>query len=210
MGEARENIYRSVRAEKDEIEKFLADLDERASKGSDVSGRGHERSVYRNHDCAIRLRQPGKIVAATAMTRAEDRERCLQAGFNHFLAKPYSRDDLSKVLGAARQEPLVSTLLHDHGMISLVAAIVEALPGTISTLEEAAQKELLKDLESAARKLKGEAGGCGFESISGAAEKLERGVQEGLEFAQIRPLVEEVVDLCLLARTPQDVQPPQN
>ena len=145
----------------------------------------------------------GTIAAATAMTRPEDRERCLREGFDHFIAKPYTKDTFSKIFDVVRKEPLDSTLIHDREMIEAIIAFVEALPSSISALEEAVQNELLRDLEVAARNLKGEAGGYGFEPISEAAEKLERGVQEGLEPAQIKTLVDEVVELCQLARAPQ-------
>jgi CheY-like chemotaxis protein len=145
----------------------------------------------------------GTIVAATAMTRPEDCERCLREGFDHFIAKPYTKDAFSKIFDVVRKEPLVSTLIHDRGMIDVIIAFVEALPSTIRALEEAAQNEILDDLEATVRSLKGEAGGYGFEPISEAAEKLERGIQEGLELAQVKPFIEEVVELCLLARAPQ-------
>lgn len=39
------------------------------------------------------------IVALTAATSTEERDRCLNAGMNDFLTKPYTLDGLSKVLG---------------------------------------------------------------------------------------------------------------
>ena len=45
------------------------------------------------------------IVALTAGALAEDRDRCLQAGMNHFLAKPFRADDLLKLLAALQPSP---------------------------------------------------------------------------------------------------------
>ncbi len=148
----------------------------------------------------------GDIVAATAMTLPEDRERCRKSGFNDFIAKPYSMKDLSKVLDTVRKEPLLSTLINDADMIDIITSFVESLPDNIRVFEEAIDKSLVSDLEIAARSLKGEAGGYGFEPISTAAEKLERGIQEGIDISQIKPLVSEVVELCTLARAPRRAQ----
>jgi CheY-like chemotaxis protein len=38
------------------------------------------------------------VVALTAATSTEERDRCLNAGMNDFLTKPYTLDGLSKVL----------------------------------------------------------------------------------------------------------------
>jgi CheY-like chemotaxis protein len=40
------------------------------------------------------------IVALTAGALAEDRDRCLEAGMDHFLAKPFRADDLLNLLAA--------------------------------------------------------------------------------------------------------------
>jgi len=43
------------------------------------------------------------IVALTAGALAEDRDRCLEAGMDYFLAKPFRADDLLNLLGALQQ-----------------------------------------------------------------------------------------------------------
>lgn len=47
-------------------------------------------------DDAVRRRLP--IIAFTALTTTADRERCVEAGMDDFLAKPVNRDDLDRVL----------------------------------------------------------------------------------------------------------------
>jgi CheY-like chemotaxis protein len=45
------------------------------------------------------------IVALTAGVLAEDRDRCLEAGMDHFLAKPFRADDLLNLLAALQPSP---------------------------------------------------------------------------------------------------------
>lgn len=49
------------------------------------------------------------IVALTAATSTEERDRCLKAGMNDFLTKPYTLDGLSKVLGKINRSKRIST-----------------------------------------------------------------------------------------------------
>jgi CheY-like chemotaxis protein len=39
------------------------------------------------------------VIAMTASARAEDRERCLQAGMDDYISKPVQFSDLAQVLG---------------------------------------------------------------------------------------------------------------
>ena len=44
------------------------------------------------------VRIPAYIVALTANAMAEDKQRCLKSGMNNFLSKPFSENELRKVL----------------------------------------------------------------------------------------------------------------
>ncbi len=46
-----------------------------------------------------KVKNPIKIVAITANALTEDRNRCFEAGMDHFLTKPFKAEDLKKALG---------------------------------------------------------------------------------------------------------------
>ncbi len=143
----------------------------------------------------------GKIVAATALTEPVDRERCLQAGCDDHISKPYFKEDLADLLKSLQQEPLFSSLADDVSMTGLIDAFCIELPAKLRSVEEAFAAEELDRLESLTRKLKGEAGAYGFEPITDAARKIESGLRSKAPIATIKSNLGELVRLCLMARS---------
>ena len=58
-------------------------------------------------ECAQEIRllpaaqQPRLLIALTAQTFDDDRQRALDAGFDHFVAKPFTAQDLKEALAVA-------------------------------------------------------------------------------------------------------------
>ncbi len=149
------------------------------------------------------LRQKGylrPIVAITCKSRQADRESCLLAGCDDFIAKPPKRQELASVVQRTRPHPLVSALLHEDGMTELIDAFVVDLMHRSRGLEQAYNERDLDALLCVTRDLKGEAGGFGFPPITRAAAKLEAALEAGVKFAALRPLLSQLVRLCLAAR----------
>ena len=142
----------------------------------------------------------GLIVAATALDTPSDRERCLQAGCDRYLKKPYTKDDLAALFSTIKAEPLFSSLANDNSMSELINDFVTGIPAKLRTIEETSMADDHKQLEYLARTFKGQAGGHGFEPISTAAGKLEQAVRSGAPKKEIEELVNGLAEWCMLAR----------
>lgn len=148
------------------------------------------------------------IVAVSALSEPEDRERCLAAGCDDFLAKPLTRESLATVVSRNKCEPLVSALLDDPAMSELIDGFVAGLSDAINRLEAAYGARSYEELEREARGLKGEAAGIGFGAITDAAVVLEHALKRQDEDGVIRTRLTELIRLCMSAR-PASSRPPQ-
>ncbi|GJM26491.1 MAG: hypothetical protein DHS20C16_29060 [Phycisphaerae bacterium] len=155
-------------------------------------------------DATRALRQKGysgRIVAATAKTRPEDRQKCLEAGCDDYMPKPHTLENLAKVLESVSEEPIFSTLSNDPTMVDFVESFVSNLPIRIRAIEDALANQDGAELENLARNLKGEGTSYGFEVLTDQAAKVEEAAVIGSEFQQIKHEVNELISLCLQVRS---------
>ncbi|MSS73205.1 MAG: response regulator, partial [Candidatus Latescibacteria bacterium] len=134
------------------------------------------------------------IIAMTAYAMEGDRERCMAAGMDGYVAKPILAEDLFQtieqvVLGKDGAEVAPATLKTDSvfdreealervgGDADLLGELTELLldncPGMLARLEEAVSRRDAKALERAAHTLKGAVGQLGARNVSEAALRLE-------------------------------------
>ncbi len=149
------------------------------------------------------LREKGyvrPIVAVSAMTEDNDRDRCISAGCDDFLPKPLTRESLATVVMRNKSEPLVSALLDDPGMTELIDGFVASLGEAISRLESAYGTQDVEGLERESRAVKGEAAGVGFGAITDAAGALEHACKRKDEATVLRAKLTELIRLCMSAR----------
>ena len=150
----------------------------------------------------IELRKNGQtlpVVALTAQAMAEDRERCLRAGFDGYLSKPI---DKARLIETARQflapaddatshladEPMRSELANDPELADVLQDFVDALPEKINRLFELLSSQQMNELRQFVHQLKGAAGGYGFPPITARAAELEA------KLALPTPTFEEIAD----------------
>ena len=126
----------------------------------------------------------------TAHARAGDRERCLQAGMDDYLAKPLRPDELDRVLGrwlqlgphAAATRALVDearlrTLRDDYADIAgqLAALFAESTPALLDDITHAHAGGDDDTLRRAAHKLKGSCSNMGATFMATLAGSIEDG-----------------------------------
>ncbi len=155
-------------------------------------------------DAARALRSagyPGRIVAITGLTRPEDHARCIEAGFDGYIPKPFNRHDLAEAIGAVSVEPIYSEFEHVLSMREIIIMFIRELPERIRTIREAVAGHDGKRAEAALRSLKSIAGSCGFVGLSQAAAAIELQLIEGAAVDSVGGPVRELLDACMRART---------
>jgi CheY-like chemotaxis protein len=149
------------------------------------------------------------IVAVSALDGPADRQRTIEAGCDDFLAKPLTRAALAEVVNRNKPEPLVSALLHEAGMTEVIDQFVDKLPDVIMRLEAAHGSADVAELAREARRVKGEAAGVGFDSITAAAGAVEEAANAGAAPNDLRPRLTDLIRLCMAARpATSQVRPP--
>lgn len=143
----------------------------------------------------------GIIMAATAHTQPEDRQRSLEAGCDDFLPKPFLEDKLAKALESVQQKPLYSAYADDPLMVDLVGAFVADLPERIRLIEESVSAGDLQKLSALVRTLKAEGTSFGFETVTTLADTIEKSLIKETSIDELRQDLDRLVKLCLQIRS---------
>lgn len=142
----------------------------------------------------------GPIVAATAKTGPGDKQKCLDAGFDRYLAKPFTRAAIQDLLLSLREEALFSSMCGDPSMEEMINGFVAELPGRVRELEQALIDHDAAAIERVARSMKGQGGCYGFDVITEVGASLETSLRDGKPLKEAQSMVDELIKLCRTAR----------
>ena len=134
-----------------------------------------------------------RLIALTAYTAPEDRERCVAAGMDGVLTKPLTQNRLAAVLRGQSPEPDGDTILEAvSGNVKLLARVREAFvtqsPRLIDAMRDAIAQRNADVLYRSAHTLKGAISNFGMGEALDAAIQIERAGRDG-DFARASTLL---------------------
>lgn len=166
--------------------------------------------ILNGYEAISRLRLSGydhPVVALTAEAMRGELERCREAGFDDYLAKPVSRLDLISIakryiLGAKYVDqseveiaeiPLESMLIHDDVVKELLDDFSERLQGREAEFRAYFHDKNWNEIGRLAHQISGVGGSFGYPELSATAKKLEIETREiNINTAAIDSLIDEL------------------
>jgi len=193
----------AMNAECDDADSGAAALELASDRIYDVVLMDMEMPGMDGFETVSRLRAQGysgTIVALTGMCQPGDQQRCVEAGCDDYIPKPFDRERLTRLIATLRQEPLLSTICTDRAMQPLIDGFVDGLPERVRMLESVFANNSLPALVTAVRSLKADSGGVGFDPISAAAAEFERSIKGLDTLLPVKEQFRRLIRICANAR----------
>jgi len=148
-------------------------------------------------------RVPARIIAVTASSAPEEKEKCLAAGFDEYLVKPIEKGRFQALLreAAGVQPAAAQGDAADESISDLIPGYLKNRRSDWRKMDAALKKKDFAFLESTAHQIKGSAASFGFAKLGEISRDLEKAALDKQAAAASRVLKEFKSELDGLTKT---------
>ena len=132
------------------------------------------------------------VIAMTAHALNGDREKCLQAGCNAYIAKPFRSEELVQLINQCLNKITINKPVNHDFINNLIPEFISLLGELLDELEQAIINSDFKTIKSVCHDIKGTAGMYGFMQISRQAALIEQSCKES-GYSRIRQLTRQLL-----------------
>ncbi len=139
------------------------------------------------------------IIAMTANSTADARQKCLGCGCNVYISKPFKAEDLiDEINNCLQAAPDAAEAAKNELIAELIPEFLDSLCESIQELDEAVKKHDIQEVKSISHDIKGSAGLYGLHEISHTAARIEQAARMNEHhaitnsFSQLRDLYKKL------------------
>ncbi len=155
------------------------------------------------------------VIAMTAHANKEEEQKCLQAGMNDYISKPFHPDDLKLIIysaigkqkQSASSDSLLSAItdlnyLHQMAdgnsefMRDFISMFLQHAPASLQEIQEGIRQNDWEKVRQAAHKLKPSLSYVGMKQIHGLTARIEDYAKTRTHLDQIPALADEITHAC--------------
>jgi CheY-like chemotaxis protein len=158
------------------------------------------------------------VIAITANAMKQDRDNCLDSGFNDFIPKPVEKDSLYSIIKtyagtddtttSAEILPIVSSILEaEPELHEIIQRFIGRLPGIKAEINRHFEENKLDELKSIVHSLKGSGGGMGYQVITDTCKVIEDSIKDGSvnELSAGIQRLNDIIDRVIAADEPKHI-----
>jgi CheY-like chemotaxis protein/HPt (histidine-containing phosphotransfer) domain-containing protein len=166
------------------------------------------------------------IIALTANAVKGEMQKCIQAGMNDYLSKPFEEEDLIRLIakwlgrethfGPAKTTKITDTPLYDlcklkqitrsdeKFMVKMLQVFISETTNSLTNLEQAFEQKDIKQVQFLAHRMKSSLNNLNISSAGGIAEKIEKSDWVPCDFPALkkqiialRKIIDKVIPLIM-------------